>query len=196
MSCEANRPLTSHSERNQNQTRVKNDPAFTMPACLLTVTGRCMRRWLCENGGGCMIRTHGRPEATGCFQNSCNKPLCQSSSWLRRRDLNPRPLAYGASELPDCSTAQFFVCLLSKNGCIIAYIILKVKGKKIHPAVCGRQGAPLWRNEPAKNKVGTSPRRSQRNQLEFAVALASEDVSVGSMVAVIFEWRRVFTTPK
>ena len=46
--------------------------------------------------------------------------------------------------------------------------------QKIHPAVCGRQGAPLWRNEPAKNKVGTSPRRSQRNQLEFAVALASE----------------------
>ena len=31
--------------------------------------------------------------------------------------------------------------------------------------------------------------RSQRNQLEFAAALASEDVSVGSMVAVIFVWR-------
>ena len=31
--------------------------------------------------------------------------------------------------------------------------------------------------------------RSQRNQLEFAVALASEYVSVGSMVAVIFVWR-------
>ena len=29
--------------------------------------------------------------------------------------------------------------------------------------------------------------RSQRNQLGFAAALASEDVSVGSMVAVIFE---------
>ena len=38
--------------------------------------------------------------------------------------------------------------------------------------------------------------RSQRNQLEFAAALASEDVSVGSMVAVILEWRRVSTTPK
>ena len=196
MSCEANRPLTSHSERNQNQTRAENGPAFTVPACLLTVTGRCMRRWLYENGGGCTIRTHGRLEATGCFQNSCNRPLCQSSGWSRRRDLNPRPLAYGASELPDCSTAQFFVCLLSKNGGIIAYIFLEVKGKKIHPAVCGRQGVPLRRNEPAKNKIGTSPRRSQRNQLEFAAALASEDVSVGSMVAVILEWRLVSTTPK
>lgn len=108
MSCEANRPLTSHSERNQNQTRVMDDPAFTMPACLLTATGRCMRRWLYENGGGCTIRTHGRPEAAGGFQNRCNKPLCQSSGWLRRSDLNTRPLAYGASELPDCSTAQCF----------------------------------------------------------------------------------------
>ena len=96
----------------------------------------------------------------------------------------------------DCSTAQFFVCLLSKNGGIIAYIVGKVNGKKIHPAVCGRQGVPLRRNEPAKNKICTSPRRSQRNQLEFAAALASEDVSVGSMVAVILEWRRVSTTPK
>ena len=196
MSCEANRPLTSHSERNQNQTRAENGPAFTVPACLLTVTGRCMRRCLYENGGGCTIRTHGRLEATGCFQNSCNRPLCQSSGWSRRRDLNPRPLAYGASELPDCSTAQFFVCLLSKNGDIIAYIVGESQGQKIHPAVCGRQGVPLRRNEPAKNKIGTSPRRSQRNQLEFAAALASEDVSVGSMVAVILEWRRVSTTPK
>lgn len=108
MLCEANRPLTSHSERNRNQTRVKNYPAFTMPACLLTATGRCMRRWLCENGGGCTIRTHGRPEAAGGFQNRCNKPLCQSSGWLRRSDLNTRPLAYETSELPDCSTAQCF----------------------------------------------------------------------------------------
>ena len=196
MSCEANRPLTSHSERNQNQMRAENGPAFTVPACLLTVTGRCMRRCSYENGGGCTIRTHGRLEATGCFQNSCNRPLCQSSGWSRRRDLNPRPLAYGASELPDCSTAQFFVCLLSKNGDIIAYIVGESQGQKIHPAVCGRQGVPLRRNEPAKNKIGTSPRRSQRNQLEFAAALASEDVSVGSMVAVILEWRRVSTTPK
>ena len=196
MPCEASRPLASHSERNQNQTRARNGPAFTVPACLLTVTGRCMRRCSYENGGGCTIRTHGRLEATGCFQNSCNRPLCQSSGWSRRRDLNPRPLAYGASELPDCSTAQFFVCLLAKNGDIIAYIVGESQGQKIHPAVCGRQGVPLRRNEPAKNKIGTSPRRSQRNQLEFAAALASEDVSVGSMVAVILEWRRVSTTPK
>ena len=74
--------------------------------------------------------------------------------------------------------------------------LLGSQGQKIHPAVCGRQGVPLRRNEPAKNKIGTSPRRSQRNQLEFAAALASEDVSVGSMVAVILEWRRVSTTPK
>ena len=176
--------------------RAENGPAFTVPACLLTVTGRCMRRWLYENGGGCTIRTHGRLEATGGFQDRCNRPLCQSSGWSRRRDLNPRPLAYGASELPDCSTAQFFVCLLSKNGGIIAYIVGESQWQKIHPAVCGRQGVPLRRNEPAKNKIGTSPRRSQRNQLEFAAALASEDVSVGSMVAVILEWRRVSTTPK
>ena len=196
MSCEANRPLTSHQERNQNQTRAENGPAFTVPACLLTVTGRRMRRCLYENGGGCTIRTHGRLEATGCFQNSCNRPLCQSSGWSRRRDLNPRPLAYGASELPDCSTAQFFVCLLSKNGGIIAYTTRKVNEKKSPRQFVVCRGAPLWRNEPAKNKVGTSPRRSQRNQLEFAAALASEDVSVGSMVAVIIEWRRVSTTPK
>lgn len=101
-------------------------------------------------------------------------------NWSRRRDLNPRPLAYGASELPDCSTAQFFVCLLSKNGDIIAYIILKVKGKKYTlPFVVGRALRCGGMNRDSS--------RSQRNQLEFAVALASEDVSVGSMVAVIFE---------
>lgn len=38
--------------------------------------------------------------------------------------------------------------------------------------------------------------RSQRNQLEFAAALASEDVSVGSIVAVILLWRSVRTIPK
>ena len=139
MSCDANRPLTSRQERNQNQTRAKNDPAFTMPACLFTVTGRRMRRWLCENGGGCTIRTHGRLEATGGFQDRCNRPLCQSSGWLRRRYLSHRPLAYGSSEPPDCSTAQFFVCLLSKNGGIIAYTVVEVKDKKYAlPFVVGR----------------------------------------------------------
>lgn len=94
------------------------------------------------------------------------------------RDLNPRPLAYEASELPDCSTAQFFVCLLSKNGGIIAYAAQKVKGKKYTlPFVVGRALRCGGMNRDSS--------RSQRNQLEFAVALASEDVSVGSMVAVI-----------
>ena len=131
---------------------------------------------------------------TAAINRSANPPI-----WLRRVESNYSGLATSDLQSPPApyrTTAQFFVCLLSKNGCIIAYIIRKVKGKKIHPAVCGRQGAPLWRNEPAKNKVGTSPRRSQRNQLEFAAALASEDASVGSMVAVIFEWRQVSTTPK
>ena len=67
-----------------------------------------------------------------------------------------------------------FVCLLSKNSGIIAYTTRKVNGKKSPRQFVVCRGAPLWRNEPAKNKVGTSPRRSQRNQLEFAVALASE----------------------
>ena len=98
------------------------------------------------------------------------------------RDLNPRPLAYGASELPDCSTAQFFVCLLSKNGYIIAYVIRKVKGKKyVLPFVVGRALRCGGMNRDSS--------RSQRSQLGFAVALASEDASVGSMVAVIFECR-------
>lgn len=196
MSCEANRPLASHSERNRNQTRVKNDPAFTMPACLLTVTGRCMRRWLCENGGGCTIRTHGRPEATGCFQNSCNKPLCQSSSWMRRKGFEPPTSCLWGKRATRLLHRAIFRLPFVKERWYYRIHHWESQWQKIHPAVCGRQGAPLWRNEPAKNKVGTSPRRSQRNQLEFAVALASEDVSVGSMVAVIFEWRRVFTTPK
>lgn len=101
---------------------------------------------------------------------------------MRREDLNPRPLAYEASELPDCSTAQFSVCLLSKNGDIIAYIIWKVKGKKYAlPFVVGRALRCGGMNR--------DPSRSQRNQLELSVELAPEDVSVGSMVAVIFEWR-------
>ena len=154
MSCEANRPLTSHQERNQNQTRAENGPAFTVPACLLTVTGRCMRRCSYENGGGCTIRTHG----------------------LLHRAI---------FRLPFVKERRYY--RIHHPGS---------QGQKIHPAVCGRQGVPLRRNEPAKNKIGTSPRRSQRNQLEFAAALASEDVSVGSMVAVILEWRRVSTTPK
>lgn len=65
---------------------------------------------------------------TAAINRSANPPVGCAG-----RDLNPRPLAYGASELPDCSTAQFFVCLLSKNGGIIAYIIGKVNGKKNTP---------------------------------------------------------------
>ena len=101
------------------------------------------------------------------------------------RDLNPRPLAYEASEIPDCSTAQFWrggtdsnrrlsfravPCCHGKTcstGTLCPaelppryfrlpfvkeqwyYRIhhLESQGQKIHPAVCGRQGAPLWRNE-------------------------------------------------
>lgn len=71
-----------------------------------------------------------------------------------------------------------FVCILPKNGGIIAYIIWKVKGKKYTlPFVVGRALRCGGMNRDSS--------RSQRNQLEFAVALASEDVSVGSMVAVI-----------
>ena len=140
MSCEANRPLTSHSERNHSQTRARNDPAFTVPACLLTVTGRRMRRWLHESDG---MRL-GRCGVAVLLPVSCSwcLPLAPFTLWrsgedivlvskigCAGRDLNPRPLAYGASELPDCSTAQFFVCLLSKNGGIIAYAIGKVNGK-------------------------------------------------------------------
>ena len=94
--------------------------------------------------------------------------------------MNPRPLAYGASELPDCSTAQFFVCLLSKNGSIIAYIIWKVKGKKYTlPFVVGRALRCGGMNRDSS--------RSQRNQLEFAVALASEVVSHGSTFTFVTE---------
>ena len=115
--------------------------------------------------------------------HSCLKIGCAG------RYLKPRPLAYEASELPDCSTAQFFVCLLSKNGGIIAYTVGKVKCKKYTlPFVVGRAFRCGGMNRDSS--------RSQRNQLEFAAALASEDVSVGSMVAVIFEWRQVSTTPK
>ena len=85
-------------------------------------------------------------------------------------------------ERTDCSTAQFFVCLLSKNGGIIAYVIWKVKGKKYAlPFVVGRALRCGGMNRDSS--------RSQRSQLAFAVALVSEDASVGSMVAVIFEWR-------
>ena len=187
MSCEANRPLTSHSERNHNRTRARNDPAFTVPACLLTVTGRRMRRWLYENGGGCTIRTHGRLEATGGFQDRCNRPLCQSSGWLRRRDLSPPTSCLWGKRATRLLHRAIFRLPFVKERWYYRIHRWESQGQKIHPAVCGRQGVPLRRNEPAKNKVGTSPRRSQRNQLEFAAALASEDVSVGSIVAVIFE---------
>ena len=102
------------------------------------------------------------------------------------RDLNPRPLAYEASELPDCSTAQFWregtdlnrrlsfvqyrvatarhVSRERSNRLSYPLVVFRLPfikerwyyrihhlGKsraKIHPAVCGRQGVPLWRNEP------------------------------------------------
>ena len=85
--------------------------------------------------------------------------------------------------------AQFFVCLLSKNGDIIAYIIWEVNGKKYTlPFVVGRAFRCGGMNRDFS--------RSQRNQLGFAAALASEDVSVGSMVVVILLWRSVRTMPK
>ena len=108
MPCEANRPLASHSERNRNQTRGMAYPALRRQRVLLREQSAAWEVAGNFSGGGCTIRTHGRRLATGGFQNRCNKPLCQSSSWMRRKDLNPRPSAYEADELPDCSTAQFW----------------------------------------------------------------------------------------
>ena len=106
-------------------------------------------------------------------------------NWLRRKDLNQRPLAYEASELPNCSTAQFWRGGTDSNRRLSFRAVpcchgktcstetlcpaelppryfrlpfvkerwyyrihhLESQGQKIHPAVCGRQGAPLWRNE-------------------------------------------------
>ena len=71
-----------------------------------------------------------------------------------------------------------FVRLLSKNGCIIAYTTQKVNGKN-HPD-------SLWSVRALRcGGMNRDFSRSQRNQLGFAVALASEDVSVGSILAVI-----------
>lgn len=118
MPCEANRPLASHSERNQNKTRVMAYPALRRQRVLLRE---------------------------------------QSAAW----------------EVTGSQTRNFRLSFVKERW---YYRIHHVKSQwKKSPrqfVVC--RGAPLWRNEPAKNKLGTSPRRSQRNQLEFAVALASE----------------------
>ena len=150
MSCEENRPLASHSEGNSNRTRVISDPAFTMPACLLTVTVRCMRRWLSEICGGCAIRTHSR---------NFSSVFCQRTVVLSH---TPREMSM----------------------------------EKITPTVCGLSGRSAVAELTEEELVEAGSLRSQRNQLESAAALASEDVSVGSMVAVILLWRRVSTTPK
>ena len=129
MPCEANRPLTSLPERNRNQTRAKNDPAFTMPACLLTVTDRCMRRWLCENGGGCTIRTHGRPEATGGFQNRCNKPLCQPSNWCAERIRTPDLLLMGQASYRTAPPRNFSSVFCQRTAILSHTSSLKSRAK-------------------------------------------------------------------
>ena len=123
MPCEANRPLTSHAERNQ----VKQWVCHTR-RCVASVSfygdnpphGKLQEILVAEDkrfelSGGFEPPTVFK---TAAINRSANPPVGCAG-----RDLNPRSLAYEASELPDCSTAQFFVCLLSKNGDIIAYII-------------------------------------------------------------------------
>ena len=38
------------------------------------------------------------------FESNCVSEEKAELAWLRRRDLNPRPLGYEPNELPDCST--------------------------------------------------------------------------------------------
>lgn len=148
-------------------------------------------------------------------------------NWLRRKDLNPRPLAYGAIELPDCSTAQFWREGTDSNRrlsfvqCRVAtarHVSRERSNRLSYPLVVFRLPfvkerryyrihhlGSQWQKYTLPFVVGRAFRcggmnrdfsRSQRNQLEFAIALASEDVSVGSMVAVILLWRSVRTMPK
>ena len=82
------------------------------------------------------------------------------------RDLNPRPLAYEASELPDCSTAQFFVCLLSKNGGIIAYAARNVNGKN-HPDSLWSVGA-LRCGGINRRRTGYVPVRAGHSEISWS----------------------------
>ena len=123
MPCEANRPLTSHAERNQ----VKQWVCHTR-RCVASVSfygnnpphGKLQEILVAE---GERSELSGGVEPPTVFETAAIDHIANPPVGCAGRDLNPRPLAYEASELPDCSTAQFFVCLLSKNVDIIAYVI-------------------------------------------------------------------------
>lgn len=46
------------------------------------------------------------PSTSGLTVNP-RKCLFPTNGWVRRRDSNPRPLAYGASELPTATTPRY-----------------------------------------------------------------------------------------
>ena len=97
-----------------------------------------------------------------------------SRNWLRGKGFGPPTSCLWGKRAAGLLHRAIFRLPFVKERWYYRIHRCESQGQKIHPAVCGRQGVPLRRNEPAKNKVGTSPRRSQRNQLEFAAALASE----------------------
>ena len=118
----------------------------------------------------------------------CDRPLCQSSGWLRRVESNYSGLATSDLQSPPApyrTTAQFWregtdsnrrlsfvqcrvatarhVSRERSNRLSYPLVVFRLpfvkerryyrirnqesQGQKIRPAVCGRQGAPLWRNE-------------------------------------------------
>ena len=88
------------------RTRYAQDSTFKSPD--LKVQFRATAIDPTKLGGGEGVRTPDLRLAKPALCQTELRPLLASpeQSWLRGRDLNPRPLGYEPNELPDCSTPR------------------------------------------------------------------------------------------
>ena len=97
-----------------------------------------------------MVGVTGFEPAAPCSQSTCAATLRYTPRWLREKDSNLRPPAYGAGELTNCSIPQTFAGGQLPQPPAFAHI-------HAHSYM------PVWAGDAARTRTGTPPKRLLRD---------------------------------